>query len=106
MDSMEEILPLCVFCLERKTKYSCVVCNEAACNICTNPAPDHCGYDEENKRVGICQKCVVMDPNAGTSESYVDADTSVNAVSKDEVKISKIVSNFMPGPSKKRNKRH
>ena len=91
-------LPLCAFCAERETKYSCVNCNEVVCNICANAAPEHSGYDEENKRVGICEKCVVMGSNADSTATNVDANTS--DADGDTIQVSKSVSTFMSGPKK------
>lgn len=50
--------PLCSFCKERNTKYSCVSCRNVVCNVCSSPAnPSTKGYDEEAKRVSVCRKC-------------------------------------------------
>ena len=56
---VEELgLPLCVFCRTRQTKYKCVLCDSVACNICTNAVgEDHEDYDEESKKVGVCENC-------------------------------------------------
>ncbi len=51
--------PLCSFCKERSTKYSCVSCRNIVCNVCSSPANPSTNkdYDEEAKRVGVCRKC-------------------------------------------------
>ena len=42
-----------LYCGTRRTKYSSVQCNSAACNICTDAVNDeHEGCDEEAKKVG------------------------------------------------------
>ena len=54
----DENLPCCVYCGTRRTKYSCVQCNYAACNIYMDAVSDeHEGYDEEAKKIGICKLC-------------------------------------------------
>ena len=55
----DEGTPLCERCKERYTKYRCLLCEKPVCNICSRNVDDESipGYDEENKRVGICQSC-------------------------------------------------
>ena len=35
-----------------------VYIDSVACNICTTESEDHVGYDEDDKKVGICKKSV------------------------------------------------
>ena len=50
--------PVCTFCGERETKYSCITCNLAICNVCSVSADTKIdGYNEEDKKVGFCKKC-------------------------------------------------
>ena len=51
-------LPACsVLECSRKTKYTCVVCFDPVCNVCSTEASGNAGYCEEAKRIGICRKC-------------------------------------------------
>ena len=85
--------PLCTFCDERNTKYSCVSCNKVACNICTKPAPEHTGCDEENKKVGICQNCLQ------------NIDTMTVSDNNKNLPVSKVISSFnSQQPRKKKQK--
>ena len=62
--------PLCSFCKQRSTKYSCVSCQNVVFNVCSSPAnPTTKGYDEEAKRVSVCRKCSKPQPaSVSTSE--------------------------------------
>ena len=47
----------CIGC-ERKTKYICIECLNSICNIClVSVTPETKSYDEEEKKVALCQKC-------------------------------------------------
>ena len=47
----------CIGC-ERKTKYICIECLNSICNICSvSVTPETIGYDEEEKKLALCQKC-------------------------------------------------
>ena len=47
-----------LFSRTRITKYKCVMCHSVACNICMNAiSEDHKCYDEESKKVGVCENC-------------------------------------------------
>ena len=43
---------------ERKAKYICKECLNSICNICSvSVTSETKGYDEEEKKVALCQKC-------------------------------------------------
>ena len=43
---------------ERKAKYICIECWNSICNICSvSVTSETKGYDEEEKKVALCQKC-------------------------------------------------
>ena len=52
----------CHVCKRKDTKYSCVSCNKAICNVCADvAAEDEHGYDERHYRVGKCPGGKCMD---------------------------------------------
>ena len=95
--------PLCTFCDERNTKYSCVSCNKVACNICTKPAPEHTGYDEENKKVGICQNCLQNIDTMTVSDNNKNLPVSAQGDIDVEVRLSHHLTLSNP---EKRNRKH
>ena len=45
-------------CMHAYTKYRCLLCEKPVCDICSRNVDESIpGYDEEDKRVGICQSC-------------------------------------------------
>ena len=72
----ESVLPVCLslgdrmnmkdwyICERKDTKYSCILCSNAICNVCAESAMyNEEGYDEDNYRVGKCPrgKCKKID---------------------------------------------
>ena len=54
----------CCICGRKDTKYSCILCSNAICNVCAESAMyNEEGYDEDNYRVGKCPlgKCKKID---------------------------------------------
>ena len=86
----------CIFCDRKETKYSCIICGNTVCNICSKVVNDEDeGYDEMNYRVGKCPRnmCKVKEVNSGNGDvnsDIVNSDNvkygSVNKVNESEVK--------------------
>ena len=56
---MNDNLPRCFVCKDRKTKYKCISCCLTICNICAVSAKSSDdGYSEEEKKVGFCGSCL------------------------------------------------
>ena len=45
----------------RSKKYSCLQCLKYVCNVCSKTGENHSNYNEENKSIGVCNKCLETD---------------------------------------------
>lgn len=52
-------MPTCTECSRPDTKYSCISCGSAICQVCSSTANENEeGYSEQDKHVGFCSICI------------------------------------------------
>lgn len=97
----DDNLPGCTAC-SRGTKYKCVTCFIAICNVCSVNVDDgHAGYCEEDKRIGVCEKCCSSSDDVAKSEIDVEVVSQVSFFTKPPPKKQKIIDWFSTKSTKK-----
>ena len=102
----------CYVC-ERPTKYSCIKCSNAICNVCAESVdPDIVGYDEDNYRIGQCPlgKCQkkISDSTSNSSEKELRKGFAKKTSSTEKlhgkVDKQKTLENFFSKPNFRKRK--
>ena len=77
----------CSVCL-RASKYKCIKCNIAICNVCSTALSSNTeGYCEEEKKIGYCENCtptedeiVIVEPPKKVKKTLFSTMTKVSGM--------------------------